>query len=82
VTAKGGIWGTNPVFQQENGNYYFYHNDHLGTPQTLTDANGDIAWEATYEAFGKATVDSDSTITNNLRFPGQYWDEETGLHWN
>jgi len=22
------------------------------------------------------------TITNNLRFPGQYYDEETGLHYN
>jgi RHS repeat-associated protein len=77
-----GIWGTNPVFQQENGNYYFYHNDHLGTPQSMTDMNGEIVWKATYEAFGKAVVDPDSTITNNLRFPGQYWDEETGNHYN
>jgi len=66
----------------EGGSYYFYHNDHLGTPQSMTDMAGDIVWEATYEAFGKAQVYSDSTITNNLRFPGQYWDEETGLHWN
>ncbi|MCE5193972.1 MAG: hypothetical protein LLF28_00710, partial [Nitrospiraceae bacterium] len=29
------IWGTNPVFMLENGNYYFYHNDHLGTPQKM-----------------------------------------------
>ncbi|OGU01260.1 MAG: hypothetical protein A2X82_09035 [Geobacteraceae bacterium GWC2_55_20] len=77
-----GIWGTNPVFQQENGQYYFYHNDHLGTPQKLTDAAGDIVWEATYEAFGKANVDPDSTIVNNLRFPGQYFDEESNLHYN
>ena len=77
-----GIWGTNPLFQIDSGSYYFYHNDHLGTPQSMTDAAGDIVWEATYEAFGKATVDPDSTIANNLRFPGQYWDEETGLHYN
>ena len=77
-----GIWGTNPLFQIDSGSYYFYHNDHLGTPQSMTDQNGDIVWEATYEAFGKATVDLESTVVNNLRFPGQYWDEETGLHWN
>jgi len=77
-----GVWGTNPIFQTEKSQYYFYHNDHLGTPQTLTDANGDFVWGATYEAFGKATVDSDSTIANNLRFPGQYFDEETGLSYN
>ena len=77
-----GIWGTNPVLMTEGANYYFYHNDHLGTPQTMTDSAGDIVWEATYEVFGKAVVDVDSTVVNNLRFPGQYWDEETGLHYN
>lgn len=77
-----GIWGTNPLFQAEGGSYYFYHNDHLGTPQSMTDMSGDIVWESTYEAFGKATVAPESTVVNNLRFPGQYWDEETNLHYN
>ena len=76
------IWGTNPVFMVENNNYYFYHNDHLGTPQKLTDATGNTVWSATYTAFGEAIVDASSTIENNLRFPGQYFDEETGLHYN
>jgi len=79
---QNGIWGTNPVFQIENVNYYFYHNDHLGTPQTMTDLSGDTVWKAKYEAFGEADIDPDSTITNNLRFPGQYFDEETGNHYN
>ena len=39
-------------------------------------------WSATYDAFGRATVDAASTVTNNLRFPGQYYDAETGLHYN
>ena len=39
-------------------------------------------WSATYDAFGRATVDPASTISNNLRFPGQYADQETGLHYN
>ncbi|MEM4313444.1 MAG: RHS repeat-associated core domain-containing protein [Thermoplasmata archaeon] len=38
-------------------------------------------WDATYEPFGKATVTT-ATVTNNLRFPGQYYDAETGLHYN
>src|SRR5690606_15312706 len=41
-----------------------------------------IVWRATYTAFGEATVDPDSSIENNLRFPGQYYDQETGLHHN
>ncbi len=39
-------------------------------------------WSAKYEAFGKAEVDPAPTIQNNLRFPGQYYDSETGLHYN
>src|SRR5690606_18891800 len=39
-------------------------------------------WRATYTAFGEATVDPDSSIENNLRFPGQYHDKETGLYYN
>lgn len=39
-------------------------------------------WSAIYSAFGEAQVDPASTITNNLRFPGQYFDVESGLHNN
>ena len=63
------------------GNYYFYHNDHLGTPQKLTGVNGAVVWSAKYESFGKTTVEVEA-VESNLRFPGQYFDEETGLHYN
>ncbi len=78
----GTIWSTDPLFMKQGAKYYYYHNDHLGTPQKITSANGAVVWSATYGSFGKATVDPSSTITNNLRFPGQYYDEETGLHYN
>lgn len=74
-------WGTNPVSQTENNQTYYYLNDHLGTPQKLVDEQGTVVWQASYDAFGKATVTT-ATISNNLRFPGQYADEETGLHYN
>ncbi len=66
---------------------YYFHNDHLGTPQSMSDASGRKVWEAEYDPFGKATVNQDpdgdgQIVVNNLRFPGQYYDAETGLHYN
>ena len=78
----GSTWTTDPLFMKVGTDYYFYQNDHLWTPQKLTATNGAVAWAAVYTSFGDATVDASSTITNNLRFPGQYYDEETGLHYN
>jgi len=61
---------------------YFYHNDRLGTPELMTDLNKMQVWKADYDAFGEAAVDPASTVVNNFRFPGQYYDAETGLHYN
>ncbi|MCP3999675.1 MAG: hypothetical protein GY727_02060, partial [Gammaproteobacteria bacterium] len=60
---------------------YFVHTDHLGTPQVMTDIYQDIVWKADYNPFGKATVTTE-LVENNVRFPGQYFDSETGLHYN
>ena len=77
-----GTWGTDPLFMKSDGEYYYYHNDHLGTPQKLTDADGNTVWSAMYSSFDEAQVIPASTVANNLRFPGQYYDAETGLHYN
>ena len=75
-------YGTQPLFMRAGNNYYYYQLDHLGTPQQLTSQSGQVVWRAMYDAYGNATVDPGSSITNNLRFPGQYFDAETGLHYN
>ena len=38
-------------------------------------------WQADYTPFGSVNITT-QTVTNNLRFPGQYYDQETGLHYN
>lgn len=75
-------WTTDPLFMKEDGQYFFYHNDHLGTPQKMTSVNGAVVWSVKYESFGKAEVDAGSVVENNLRFPGQYEDVESGLCYN
>ncbi|MDI2594768.1 DUF6531 domain-containing protein [Pseudomonas sp. 681] len=64
---------------------FYYQLDHLGTPQELTDYSGEIAWSARYTAYGQlAHLESDTrqTLDQPLRFQGQYFDAETGLHYN
>jgi RHS repeat-associated protein len=68
---------TNPA----QAGIFYVHNDHLGTPQVITDDQQAVVWQAYYDPFGKATITTE-TITNNVRFPGQYYDQETGLHYN
>uniref|UniRef100_UPI0018DB2F08 glycohydrolase toxin TNT-related protein n=1 Tax=Massilia rhizosphaerae TaxID=2784389 RepID=UPI0018DB2F08 len=65
----------------------FYQCDHLGTPQELTDHEGKVAWSAQYKAWGQAKeaigeAARKAGIRNPIRFQGQYFDEETGLHYN
>ena len=60
---------------------YYIHSNHLDTPQVITDHNQTIVWQANYEPFGEATITT-ASIENNLRFPGQYFDSETNLHYN
>ncbi len=47
----------------------------------MTDASGAVVWAAEYKPFGEVNITT-NTITNNLRFPGQYYDAETGLNQN
>ena len=61
---------------------FYYQLDHLGTPQELTDFSGEIMWSAKYRAYGNLAALDVSEIDNPLRFQGQYFDAETGLHYN
>ncbi len=62
-------------------NVFYYINDHIGTPIKVLDHEGTIVWDADYKPFGSADV-TINTFGNNFRFQGQYFDTETGLHYN
>ncbi|MGH8489258.1 MAG: RHS repeat domain-containing protein, partial [Gammaproteobacteria bacterium] len=59
----------------------YIHTDHLGTPESLTDQDQALVWQAHHDPFGRATV-ATQAVEHHLRFPGQYFDAETGLHYN
>ncbi|WP_033823634.1 RHS repeat-associated core domain-containing protein [Kitasatospora sp. MBT63] len=57
--------------------------DLVGTPTELVDpATETLAWRTTTTLWGTTTWPSDSAAYTPLRFPGQYFDPETRLHYN
>ncbi|MEE8496293.1 MAG: RHS repeat-associated core domain-containing protein [Xanthomonadales bacterium] len=65
----------------------FIHFDHLGTPRRVTDDHQTVVWRWASTPFGDSAPDQDpdgdsDNFTLNLRFPGQYYDAESGLHYN
>ena len=71
-----------PVALVQDEQIYHYHLDHLGTPRELTNEQGKIVWRVKYKTYGNTALKDVEEIENNLRFQGQYYDEETGLHYN
>ncbi|MFF6785619.1 putative T7SS-secreted protein [Streptomyces sp. NPDC012510] len=56
--------------------------DLIGTPSELVDQQGKIAWRTRSTLWGTTAWAANSTAYTPLRFPGQYYDPETGLHYN
>jgi len=58
--------------------------DGLGTPRMVRDDSGVAQWQWPYQgnAFGEGQPVSTTGYTFNLRFPGQYYDVETGMRDN
>ena len=76
-----------------NMQVYHYHNDHLGTPNELTNQQGEVVWLADYEAWGNTAkvvwrkekleqLQVSADELQPIRFQGQSFDENTGLHYN
>ncbi|MFC0507061.1 DUF6531 domain-containing protein, partial [Micromonospora costi] len=61
--------------------FYAIVTDLVGTPTDLVDADGELAWRNDASLWG-AVPGGDASGVIPLRFPGQYLDEETGLHYN
>ena len=62
----------------------YFHNDQIGIPREMTDIHGNLLWYGEYTAWGR--LKKDERIYKNahqpFRLQNQYFDEETGLHYN
>lgn len=84
-------FGADVLFVKTQGSdgqdlFAYYHHDQLGAPIQATNKAGDVVWAADYNVFGEARITTPAggsvSIVSNLRLPGQYYDDETGLHYN
>jgi RHS repeat-associated protein len=69
-------------------NLYYVHSDHLNTPRRISrPSDNAILWRWDSDPFGSTAAnedpDGDTTVfTYNQRCPGQYFDAESGVHYN
>ncbi|WP_081576311.1 RHS repeat-associated core domain-containing protein [Chromobacterium haemolyticum] len=66
---------------------FYVHNDQLGTPRAVVDGNNVEVWRWEGDAYGEQPPEQDPSGTGqafvfNLRYPGQYYDVETGRMYN
>jgi RHS repeat-associated protein len=68
-------------------NIYYVYTDHLSTPRVITDSAGTPVWSwVDADPFGLTQPNEapggGASFAFNMRFPGQYFDRETALHYN
>ncbi|WP_326811083.1 DUF6531 domain-containing protein [Streptomyces scopuliridis] len=56
--------------------------DLIGTPRELVNEQGEVAWHTRATLWGTTTWNRSAGAYTPLRFPGQYFDPESGFHYN
>ncbi|KVS67639.1 hypothetical protein WK41_21860 [Burkholderia cepacia] len=78
-----------PFAQETDAGIFPILTDQIGLPQAVFDAQGNAVLKGAYSLWGKlhsparsANDAPDSQLDTTLRFPGQWEDNESGLHYN
>uniref|UniRef100_UPI001864AAA6 RHS repeat-associated core domain-containing protein n=1 Tax=Neisseria lactamica TaxID=486 RepID=UPI001864AAA6 len=62
----------------------YFHTDQIGIPREMTDIHGNLLWYGEYTAWGRLKKDGRvyQNVHQPFRLQNQYFDKETGLHYN
>ena len=66
----------------QSGIVKYLFTNHLGVPEQVEDDSGKLIWQGEAAPYGEIRTEFGSRSEINLRFPGHYYDAETGLHYN
>ncbi|MBC2908243.1 DUF6531 domain-containing protein, partial [Streptomyces cupreus] len=68
--------------EEIDARFFSIATDLIGTPTELIDDRGNTAWRQRATLWGLTAWNTDASAYTPLRFPGQYFDPETGMHYN
>jgi RHS repeat-associated protein len=68
--------------EPETGKVRYVFTNHLGAPEQVEDESGRAVWRGEVSPYGAIQVEIGRRDEINIRFPGHYYDVETGLHYN
>jgi RHS repeat-associated protein len=81
ITRQGTF---SPLAKVQNGSLYPIITDHLGTPREMLDVSGQVVWVSSLDTWGRNDSNQGSQTLHDcpIRFQGQWFDEECGLHYS
>nr|WP_309506020.1 RHS repeat-associated core domain-containing protein [Streptomyces sp. LP11] len=82
ITQTERITSANAPQNEIDARFFAIITDLVGAPSVLVDENGGTAWRTQRTLWGSTAWASNSSAYTPLRFPGQYFDPESGLHFN
>ncbi|MDA5145258.1 RHS domain-containing protein [Streptomyces sp. AD681] len=82
VTQSESIAVADESQEEIDSRFFAIVTDLVGTPTELLDEEGRVSWRARSTVWGATAWTADATAYTPLRFPGQYFDPEPGLHYN
>ncbi|MFB6772064.1 RHS repeat-associated core domain-containing protein [Streptomyces sp. NPDC056337] len=82
VSQAERLWAVDAPQESFDERFFAIVTDLVGTPTELVSPDGEIAWHTRATLWGTTAWNRDATAYTPLRFPGQYHDAETGLHYN
>ena len=75
-----------PIAAIKTAGAYLIQADHLNTPRAILGASNALVWKWDSDAFGSTAANENPSALGifnyNPRFPGQYYDKESALHYN
>ncbi len=71
-----------PVAKRRGDRLWSITADHMGNPTEMYDEDGRLAWQGRLDIYGHCEVGEGAANDCPWRWPGQYEDEDAGLHYN